>query len=282
MEVIQCVRCKGTEFIDDDIEGFTICTSCGTVLPDRIISDHSDNVLTTPDIHFKSQWENSPRAEKHGFSASIRLMEDLAQSLPLSVHEAAHNILEKTASLRLETIPPQDYLVAAALFIAFRCHHNPRPMAEICRLLGGLVVPRAISIHNHLVGKLVLPELSRQKPDSPPTEFKKPKIAGTIISRWCNALGVRDLQVQRRCEEVSRILKDSVAGVHPRVVAASAIYIVTQTEGVGLNDVADLTSIGASVILSVVNAAGSESPRKAKKPKPISRRRDSDRRGVAS
>jgi len=195
------------------------------------------------------------RAAKLDFSPSMKWPAGVYEGVPANVRVCAEKVVERISSIQTEKAHFSDYVKATAIFIAFRIHGSPRPMAEVCKTLGGIATPQAINCHNHIVGKLYLPELSIRKPDSPPADFKKPKGTGTLVTRWCKDLGVFDIRVQQRCEEVSRLLASKNREAKPRLVAAAGVYLVTQNEGVNLRDLAELASVPAHAILSILPSA---------------------------
>jgi hypothetical protein len=157
-------------------------------------------------------------------------------------------------------------MLATSLFIAYRQHNMPLPMAEVCKLLcDDLSVVCAIKYLNQAV-ELLFPT---SKPPSPSADFKKPRGTGTLMTRWCDELGIRDQRIHRRCEEVAKILHQKNPKHKPRVIAAGAVLLVGKSEGLDAAAVADVSSVSSTLVQAVISPKSSTTTgRTSRKAKP--------------
>eukprot|EP00299_Pterocystis_sp_00344_P006975 c2028_g1_i2.p1 GENE.c2028_g1_i2~~c2028_g1_i2.p1 ORF type:complete len:129 (-),score=7.37 c2028_g1_i2:65-451(-) len=126
-------------------------------------------------------------------------------------------------------------------------------MTEICRFFGPHVSPAgAIRYYNKMVSVYGIAGKNRTQPGQS-ANFKVPQGTGTLVIRWCELLGVRDFDVKTRCQEVVEILMETHRDSKPAAVAASAVFLVTQNLGVGMEDVCRVTSVSPRTIASILS-----------------------------
>eukprot|EP01083_Nonionella_stella_P274198 930651_1 len=263
----KCPDCRnGGNIIDDPKSGRKICTSCGLVLENQIISEQSewrtfaDNDRSGPDPNRVGQAQHYLLQENGDLSTTIghrdnaklsntqkaiggnvsqsklsRGIRDISNycsrlSLPKDVQNFAGELFKELTSKKEMKGKKAIVMVATCVYIAAKQCHCDRPLKELCEEFG---VDRASvrKIHTEIhklksAEKLSLPVINKGK------GMIRKTTAEIFSQRFANQLKLNVNTIKNLKKIARKIMeKGLLSGKQPATIGAAAVYLTCVVSG---------------------------------------------------
>lgn len=244
---ISCSNCPNSNLIEDHHAGDMICSSCGTVVGNRVIdvgtewrtfSDSAndpsrvgaaenpflENDLSTTIGRSTTGTEyhnrNAMSSANRTLLGAMRDINEIADKvgLPKTITDQAMGFFKKVHEQRRLKNKPRVAIASACIYLACRIDGAARSLREISTLSG--VHTRDIARCYKCICKV---SASNQE------QLSTHVTSGDFMSRFCSNLNL-PIEVQRVATNIAAVAKDKsiTDGRNPVSVAAAAIYMASQ------------------------------------------------------